>query len=462
LKFLSADAKSNQTASESSTASTLFAKPLVRTSPERSTPVIQGKFVKQFLGFHIPKEELESLLNEVEAKNKTKVEDTKRMFNAKEYYDWEEWINNWEEKEVKDPKFLPNSNEEEKSAEQIEPEQEKLVAPPTYLPEDSLKYVTDKHQQRLRHLGNDKAKYKSIQMVFHALGKNERIESSKPKDRLKKLEEVVEKAFAARKNQPVTDSVLTVFIAPEGYFSYLDPEVRSGEDKRHQYRKEEYEEIVYALKNFSIKVLNILLIPGSILWYEAAQKQPEYLVKDKKYKAEEIEYTYNTSPVAFEGDIFLYNKHVDSGGDIDPERANQKMKMDKITKTGNEVDPKNIGYFSVGGLHIGLEICGDSGAEILRNGLKKIYGDKNPRVDFQILIAAGQNPSNKGYLSDGWVINADHQFNGISFSAYKIEGGVIDSKKNILDPNYQKMEDKDTHLIIVQQFLDSVSSKEDK
>jgi hypothetical protein len=196
------------------------------------------------------------------------------------------------------------------------------------------------------------------------------------------------------------------------------------------------------------------------MWFDAPEEEPEKEKDKRQPLAKHIEYTYNTSPVVYNGKVFLYNKHVDTGGDIDPARHNQRMKMQEIGRLPFD-RLSTVGYFDVGGLRIGLEICGDHGDGVLRKALET-YKHAPLTVDFHVLIAAGQDPSSDyPYKGDGWVINADAE-NRVNFSVYKIQDGRVDKEKNLLSSEQSFVPKETDKLVVVEKLLGSIESEKEK
>jgi hypothetical protein len=423
-----------------------------------TSPVIQGMFAAKLFGTYHKLGVLKDLLEDIDP---TKAKETEELFNEPVYYDWDTWKEDGAKTIVEAGKVtvpeaespLTETKEERKTP------APPTDLPPTHLPDETPEYVPSEHRPLIRTLGGPKRT--RAQVVLHSLGEASRVKSASPLERVRKLEEAV-LGFSKEHETGPSDkesesSPLTIFVAPEGYFSFLDMDARKESHGRHQYTKEQFLQIVAELRGFSRSFPNILIIPGSILWFEAPAEEPIRESDKRQPEPKHIEYTYNTSPVVYNGKVFLYNKHVDTGGDIDPARHNQRMKMQEIGRAPFDRF-SSVGYFDVGGLRIGLEICGDHGEGVLHKALAE-YRHAPLHVDFHVLIAAGQDPaSDYPYRGDGWVINADAQPGSTNFGVYKITGGRINKTMNIIDPKDRSVPPPTDKLAVVEGLLGSIGS----
>lgn len=329
------------------------------------------------------------------------------LYMSADYYDIDTWDSEKGTAQKVDASLV--GEQEEAPAEIGQAEEQEVVLPsnvPEFIGDYAPKYV-EEQGVNLRDLTTKDEKRSSVQVVMHALSEGTQAEKKDPAERLQTLAGNIEKAASAR--EKVGGETLTVFIAPEGYFGRL------SEMQNMLYSEKEYQYVVSELQKISRKYPNILIVGGAIHWKKEPAEDPGH--KAGLYQGPEqvpekhTAYTYVTSPVVHDGEVFLYNKHVATGGETNPKAITQKMFMATHKEKVAQSPGETVGFFKVGGLNIGIEICGDYSYSVLRTALDKLFKEKVINVDYHVLIAAGQTPTaNAGKSSlkgNGWVIGVD-------------------------------------------------------
>jgi hypothetical protein len=167
--------------------------------------------------------------------------------------------------------------------------------------------------------------------------------------RLGLMKDCLVKAYKQRK-----DDAFVIFVAPENYFmKYNTPNSR--------YTEEEFATIWTDLCKFSHHLPNMLIVPGSIVWFQPALQGTDKLR------------IHNTAPVIWNEKCFLYHKKWDND-------------LKDISKEVFDIPPGMHGVFRVSGMTMGIAICSDS--HCLRQDCEMLPG--KPKLDVHILIAMGQ------------------------------------------------------------------------
>ena len=389
-------------------------------------------------------------------------EETQALFNDPEYYDYDEWKENG--KKVKVDKAKVQQPEAQKEEEILPPAKPKpITEPPPHLREQALPYVNT-FGVDIASLGGSAGK-EQLQVIVHTSdAAPEKMKT--PEDRStfihKRIANLMQALEAAKIERAKLGEegllrTLTVFVAPEAYFSLPDQIAL-------HFSKAEYELIVKELKGISSKYKGILIIPGSINWSIQPEK-PLTSEAELGYRGggmvppESIEYTFNTCPVVYNGQVFLYDKHVDTGGDVTRPQHNMYMQEYVKHMDKNEATPRRqtAGLFTVDGLVFGLEICGDHGEGVLEKALQQMKAQKL-NVDFYILIAKGQSVSQTAPAVNGWAINVDANDKGV-YRVYKIANGKPVEKATEHKPQKQAIDGPFTNtLSVLDKFLKVVGT----
>jgi hypothetical protein len=218
-------------------------------------------------------------------------------------------------------------------------------------------------------------------------------------ERVRFMESVLDKAYAQRQ-----DDSFVIFVAPEYYF--FDQAETAG----RRYTKHEFEMVRNHLCEASKKFPRMLIVAGSVYWFEPAINPPKSTGGFvKSYRKLRV---HNTAPVILNGNCFSYHK-----------------KKDNDCKVGEpevfDIPAGMHGIFCASGMSMGISMCADYAEitkdyETLRDSGKV---EQTEGVDVHIHIASGDFLSAEHCVSrnGGFGIQVDAQSSGIKL--FKLKQG---------------------------------------
>jgi hypothetical protein len=227
-----------------------------------------------------------------------------------------------------------------------------------------------------------------------------------------------------------------IFLAPEYFFArkqftssdFMDGQApynpgqgEGASDKKRAkiaYTQSSKNSLVDKLKRLTANRPDFLLVPGTIHW-----RNHFYFKKIRNQFRDDTLYNQvrNTAPVMANGDVILsYDKHVDAG----------ELDYDRRLRVGNEnfvkpaekyryVGGSTPGIFTLWGMRLGIEICGDTSSSILKTACG------TDRVDVHILVSAGSgaNIQSCATVPDGLLLHNDGATYHTSQQVYRTNAG---------------------------------------